>query len=933
MPKTFASKIVIPSAVSLFVCLLALSSFHLLNSHKYLKSLAFEKIKHEIESETAGVKSRIQELSNDAYFLSSVPPVKGLLRAIQNKGKDPIGGSNTKQWENRLATIFKEMLHSKKDYVQIRYIGVANKGKELIRVDRDRGRVFRKKKGELQEKFERSYFKKTLALSERRVYLSPINLNRERKKIAIPHQLVIRAAVPIYDNKGQAFGFVIINMLANRLFHSLMKLEKQGKTIDIINDKGNELLTTKKNWQASTEDIHLVSEIQEFFKEKKHKESILQSESQNNLIVAKKIYYNPLAQNQFIGVALGVPRKDIYAYIWTGISGELLVVLLFIIISLALTYYYYQKQTAPLKTLRSLADKLAAGENIPQPKNLTKQDDEMGEVTRAFYHMSEEIKNKTKQLNFQKEALDEAALVSETDLRGYITYVNPRFIKVSGYSKEELLGKTHRIVKSAYHTKSFYDDLWKTITSGKTWRGEVKNKKKNGSFYWVDSYIIPLSNENHKTSRYISVRFDITAQKEQEEKLKELTKAKSQFLATMSHEIRNPLGAVIGINEILSSTKLEAKQREYVNTMKESADSLLHIINDILDFSKLESGKWELLLEPTNLKNFLNKTLSMFKAKAEEKGLSLDHSISKDTPENILIDAPRLKQIIINLLSNSFKFTSQGSILVSVESTKKTQDHYEVQITVKDTGIGMSQEQMSRIFNEFEQADSSTTKAYGGTGLGLAICKKLVLLMKGSITVESSPGKGSSFIVLIPVKETKEEEKTSIHFETSKLQKRLKESSPRILLAEDSEINQKIFEIMLKDFKLNVDIVENGSEAFEANKRKPYDLIFLDLQMPVLDGKGACQKILAHHQRKGLKKPWLVALTANVFREEKENCYNHGFNDFLGKPYGKKHLAESLENFLTQESHFLDEFEKTKRKESKTEKEEPKPEENKKNLK
>ena len=159
-----------------------------------------------------------------------------------------------------------------------------------------------------------------------------------------------------------------------------------------------------------------------------------------------------------------------------------------------------------------------------------------------------------------------------------------------------------------------------------------------------------------------------------------------------------------------------------------------------------------------------------------------------------MIDAPRLKQIIINLLSNSFKFTSQGSILVSVESTKKTQDHYEVQITVKDTGIGMSQEQMSRIFNEFEQADSSTTKAYGGTGLGLAICKKLVLLMKGSITVESSPGKGSSFIVLIPVKETKEEEKTSIHFETSKLQKRLKESSPRILLAEDSEINQKIFE-------------------------------------------------------------------------------------------------------------------------------------------
>ena len=348
----------------------------------------------------------------------------------------------------------------------------------------------------------------------------------------------------------------------------------------------------------------------------------------------------------------------------------------------------------------------------------------------------EKLKFSFKELKDLEAALDQHCIVARTDEWGFITYANDKFCSISKHSREELVGRDHRIVNSGYHPKEFFADLWRTIQAGLVWKGEVRNKAKDGSFYWMDATIVPFCGADGKIREYIAIRSDVTERKRVEEDLRHAkeaaeaaSQAKSEFLANMSHEIRTPLNGVIGMTDLALETQLTSEQREYLDTVKTSADSLLTVINDILDFSKIEAGKIDLEAIDFDLRDCLESTLKALSVRADEKGLELLCEVAPEVPETVRGDSTRLRQVVTNLVGNAIKFTNEGEVALKVQLEARDGKDRILRFTVADTGIGIAEEKRDLIFDPFSQADTSTTGKYGGTGLGLTISARLVGMM------------------------------------------------------------------------------------------------------------------------------------------------------------------------------------------------------------
>jgi len=360
--------------------------------------------------------------------------------------------------------------------------------------------------------------------------------------------------------------------------------------------------------------------------------------------------------------------------------------------------------------------------------------------------IEERLKNTLKELRDIRDAMDEHAIVSITDALGNITYVNDKFVQVSGYSREELIGKNHRIIKSREHSPEFYGKIWDTITSGRIWQGEIRNLSKNGSYYWVSSTIVPFLNENGKPYQYVSIRTEITEQKKIAEQLKvakeeaeRANRAKSTFLANMSHEIRTPLNAVLGMAELAMSSGLTHVQTKYISLIQSSGVNLLNIINEILDFSKIEADKLVVQNIPFQLRQMLFSTLNIFTYEAREKGLIMSVYVDPDIPDYLTGDPQRIRQIIINLVGNALKFTEAGYIVIDIETLSFDVKNREILIkfTVADTGIGIPTSKQKLIFESFTQEDSTISRKFGGTGLGTTISRELATIMGGAMGVIS----------------------------------------------------------------------------------------------------------------------------------------------------------------------------------------------------
>ncbi len=650
--------------------------------------------------------------------------------------------------------------------------------------------------------------------------------------------------------------------------------------------------------------------------------------------------------------------------------------------------------------------------------------DELEDLSRLVAEMVAERERERNRLDNLQFALDEHSIVSVTDLDGIITFANDRFCEVSGYSRSELLGSNHRVVNSGHHPREFFAEMWRTISSGAVWRGEVCNRRKDGHLYWVAATIVPMLDESGLPVEYIGIRTDITARKQAESQLadqllfsKQLidaipipiyfkgtdgryigcnrafaellgihdidawlgttvsalnidssaaefhrgkdaelfasgvvqtyemrnmrigereysmryhkaaltrtdgsvrgligamidlteryrwedglilardaaeaaNRAKSDFLANMSHEIRTPMNGIIGMTDLALETRLDDEQREYLQIVKSSAEALLTIINDILDFSKIEAGKMAIEEIAFDLTRTVAETLKTMALRAHQKGLELVADIAPDIPRRVVGDPGRVRQILLNLVGNAVKFTERGEIVVRLTADRVDADQTTLRFDVSDTGIGIAPEQQLTIFDAFAQEDASTTRRYGGTGLGLTISRRLVQLMGGELSLESTPGTGSTFSFTL---------RLGIDAGSAEAPAAADLPGRSALIVDDNAVNCEVLQRMLQRWGMRAEAADSGAEATSrlAAGVRP-DVVLLDAHMPDMDGFAVGAWIRA---RPDLAKLPVVMLSSGAQRGDAQRCREIGLDGYFPKPVAEEELHAALQALLGQ---------------------------------
>lgn len=492
-------------------------------------------------------------------------------------------------------------------------------------------------------------------------------------------------------------------------------------------------------------------------------------------------------------------------------------------------------------------------------------------------------------------------LMCTHDKNGKFLSMNAAGAQLIGYTPQELLSKSLLDVTPKEFVGRVTNYLKNIFEKGYD-EGLMKVVHKDGSIkVWF--YKNVLIKDTNGDSVAIGNAIDISNRIEIERELKKAKLvaeksviAKDQFLANMSHEIRTPMNAILGFTDILLATNLDNNQKDYLKAINNSGENLMVIINDILDFSKIESGNLSLESNVVDLHALLDNCKKLLSHKAKEHNLDFNFYIDSETPKFIISDNVRLNQILINLLGNAIKFTEQGKVELFCKPEQRTNTECSIIFTIKDTGIGIPKEKQDVIFERFKQADDNTTRKFGGTGLGLSITKKLISLFGGKLSLKSELGKGSEFSVQIPFKISKLiEEQPIIEDEENKTKRTLE-----VLLVEDNDLNQKLAKHILESNGLTVEIADNGQLAIDALKNKIYDIILMDLQMPVMDGYVATAFI-----RNVLKiSTPMIAMTAHSLIGEKEKCLQIGMNDYISKPYKAKELIGKINNLFNHKTGY-----------------------------
>ena len=489
----------------------------------------------------------------------------------------------------------------------------------------------------------------------------------------------------------------------------------------------------------------------------------------------------------------------------------------------------------------------------------------------------------------------------EVEPNGVIIDANESFCEMSGFSIEELFGKDggEMLLDDFEKERMKVRNASRSEGEADVYELRVLNKNRE-TRYWLVS-AAPLLGDDGEVYGSIGIHWDITAMKELEFELKgarhkaeESSKAKAMFLANMSHEIRTPLNGIVGMAEQLAQSQLDADQRYFVDIMCSASSTLLSIINDVLDISKIESGKFSIETTPFNLNETIRRTLSIFGDKAKQSNLSLDIELMDDRGIMHLGDPHRLSQVLFNIVGNAMKFTQVGYVRVTSQLARGENDICFVSFSIEDTGIGMDIAYLTKVFEAFTQEDASITRKFGGSGLGLSIARSIVHIMGGTIQIESEKGKGTRVNIRIPMRISNDKTKQDI-VEMTDLQKSLK--ALRILAVEDNELNRMVLQVILKKCEVVVTIAHNGQEAINLIQEQDFDLVLMDVQMPIVDGLEATKYI---REQLKLTIP-IIGLSANAMREEVEICKQAGMNDYLVKPYSERALVEVMKKWSFEE--------------------------------
>lgn len=508
-----------------------------------------------------------------------------------------------------------------------------------------------------------------------------------------------------------------------------------------------------------------------------------------------------------------------------------------------------------------------------------------------------------------------AEAIFSVNSQGIVTVVNSRyqaiFMATNGVSMANGDEYTQLL---PFDYRKTWKDRFNQVLRGETIAFTEKAKDEFGNLRTLEVLLYPVRNDNQLitgcsySARDITERLIIDEElRIAKEKAEDATKAKSEFLAVMSHEIRTPLNGLMGMSELLNSTELDSQQKEYLDIIRLSGEALLQVISDILDFSKIEANKMQLEEIPFNINEVVNETFVILSARAHEKGLKFETNIHVDVPPVIAGDKIRLRQILMNLVGNAIKFTDVGSIRVDVKRFNNTEE-LTLLFEVIDTGSGMSKKQQQNLFGAFQQADVSTFRKFGGTGLGLTICKTLVSLMDGEIWVESEEGKGSKFsftiktkpAILVKSERPNSTEKLVVSKPDTQRTLLSSEFPMEILLVEDNDINRLLATKLFSRLGYEIDTAANGLLALQSIKQKHYDIVFMDVQMPVLDGLEATKKLRSDLSLQ--TQPVVIAMTAFATPEDRDLCIEAGMDDYTPKPI----TLNDLERMITKWSQFVD---------------------------
>lgn len=539
--------------------------------------------------------------------------------------------------------------------------------------------------------------------------------------------------------------------------------------------------------------------------------------------------------------------------------------------------------------------------------------------TKTFHTMSQMLEVEKGREEAQHELAEKEEFISKIALLSpNILYVidienwtnifhNKQIWKILGYSDDDLIVDANngftKIINTQdqrmFHKHYYY--MRRCVKDAQVVEKEFRLKHKNGSDVWIITREVPFKRNSKGTVKEVlGTAIDITSRKQAEQELiqakkdaEEATRIKSDFLSTMSHEIRTPMNAIIGFTDVLLSGNLTGQEGQYLEMIKYSADNLMVILNDILDFSKIEAGKFKLENFEFDLREKLGYLIKTFEVSAGDKGIGLEFHVNDDVPTILMGDAYRLNQILINLVGNALKFTEKGFVRVSVFLHKDYGDNLDLKIEVMDTGIGIPEDKLNVIFDSFSQAhNNNAAKFFGGTGLGLTITRKITELMKGSISVSSKPGEGATFSVILNFAKgdtSYKEEKTDSHAVPS-----LK--GYRILAAEDILANQVLLRHLLMKWEADFVICNNGKEVLSALEEKDYDLILMDIQMPIMDGITAMKKIRTNF-RQYAHLP-VIAFTADTFAEKTPEIAACNFSGFVTKPFKAEDLIREISRHL-----------------------------------
>lgn len=515
-----------------------------------------------------------------------------------------------------------------------------------------------------------------------------------------------------------------------------------------------------------------------------------------------------------------------------------------------------------------------------------------------------------RELSFEKNALDAHAIVSVTKVDGSLIYINEKFEKISQYTKAELIGQNHSIIKSDAHSPMFFMSMWESITKGQVWHGIIKNKAKDGSYYWVASTIVPFLNEAGVSIRYVSIQTDITAQKRLEEKYElaiddalhqkknaeRANRAKSDFLASMSHELRTPLNAIIGFSQLIAADSVNPISKEHEEELGYILDSgkhLLSLINNVLDLAKIESGKSDLSLEEVKLQDVVTEAMGLMQALAEQKQVTI-RLVAQHPELTLTSDYTKLKQVMINLISNAVKYNKvEGEVLVDYEKI----DDETVRISVADEGVGIAEPDHHRVFSAFDRLGQETSNIEG-TGVGLVITKEIVELMGGRIDFDKQKQIGATFNVIIPLNlgaVSKKDGNASFRGNSSLLAD-MQAKTNYILCIEDNPVNQQLMmAYFAKAPSLKAIYASSAEEAWDIIDQYPFDLVLMDINLPEMDGITLATKIRNLHS--DIATIPIIAVSATSSEATIEHA-NGLFEAYVSKPVDFVILDELLREHL-----------------------------------